>query len=138
MDPDLLKLIVDYQRRVAEAVDMLEAAGVPRPTSDIAWTGMDVPGQGSLPGGFKWYKHGFGCSVQGAAWGVDFDFGPEGEIDGFDPSRLYGFTRGQPEAYGFKSEQDIKAAVQRALDAGALTFSGYILYTLLRPAPDEL
>src|SRR5262249_28130399 len=80
------------------------------------------------PNGFDAYKHGFGCSVDGPEWGVDFDFGASGQIDGFDAWRLYDFARQRLSEYGFSSEKEIESAVRSAADAGDLEFSGYILY----------
>lgn len=128
MDRRLSKLIKDYQRRVADAVAMLEAAGIPRPLSNMAWTESDDFGRVSLPNGFSAYKHGVGCSVDGPEWGVDFDFGASGQIDGFDAWRLHDFARRRLREYEFSSEKDIETAVRLAAEAGELAFSGYILY----------
>jgi hypothetical protein len=128
MDRRLWNLIKDYQRRVADAVAMLETAGIPRPSSTTSWVESHDFGRMSLPNGFEAYKHGFGCSVDGPEWGVDFDFGALGQIDGFDAGRLYDFARSRLRAYEFSSEEDIKAAVRVAAEAGELEFSGYILY----------
>jgi hypothetical protein len=130
MDPRLSTLIGRYQRKVAEAVDMLEGAGIPRPASNAAWNACDVPGRGALPAGFAYYKHGFGCAVDGPAWSVDFDFGDQGQIDGFDAWRLYDFAHTRLLDYGFQSADEIERAMKAALDAGELRFSGYVLYYL--------
>jgi hypothetical protein len=66
--------------------------------------------------------------VGGPTWGVDFDFGDEGQIDGFDAGRLCLFARKRLPDYGFDSEEDIWLAVKEAADAGELRFSGNILY----------
>jgi hypothetical protein len=128
MDRRLSKLILDYQRRVAEAVKMVEANGIPRPVSNTSWATSHDPGRMSLPGGFTFYKHGFGCSVDGPEWGIDFDFGADGQIDGFDAWRLFAFARRRLSEYGFTSAEEIESAVYLAADAGELEFSGYILY----------
>jgi hypothetical protein len=128
MDRRLSNLIQEYQRRVADAVAMLETAGIPRPGTNTEWVESHDFGRMSLPNGFEAYKHGFGCSVDGPEWGVDFDFGAQGQIDGFDAWRLYDFARRRLEQYEFSSEKEIETAVRSAADAGDLEFSGYILY----------
>jgi hypothetical protein len=128
MDARLLKLIREYQRRVAEAVAMLAAIGIPRPSSNVQWASNDFEGRGPLPSGFTYRKHGFGCAVFGPDWGVDFDFGEAGQIDGFDPWRLFHFARKQLAEYGFESQQDITAAVELAVQVGDIVYSGNILY----------
>jgi hypothetical protein len=130
MDNRLAKLIRDYQRRVADAVAIMESAGISRPKSNLDWTVRKDPGRITLSSGFSFYKHGFGCSVDGPEWGVDFDFGDQGQIDGFDAWRLYDFARRRLSHYGFTSEEDIGSAVRQAADADELSFSGYILYYL--------
>ena len=74
MDTGLLHLIRDYQSKVAEAVAMLENAGIPRPASTAEWVSNRVEGRGALARGFRYFKHGFGCAVAGPDWAVDFDF----------------------------------------------------------------
>lgn len=128
LDPRLSTLVRDYQRTVAEAVAMLEAHGMRRPTSNTDWVTSDAPGRRTLPGGFRIFKHGYGCAVKGPDWAVDFDFGDEGQIDGFDAWRLCAFAGPRLRGYGFTDEKDIAAAIRRAAEAGALRFSGYILY----------
>jgi hypothetical protein len=128
MDSRLARLIGDYQKRVSEAVAMLVAVGIPRPSSNLAWAVSDVPGKGTLAGGFTYYKHGYGCAVHGPVWGVDFDFGDEGQIDGFDAWRLYDFAQRRPTEYGFNSEKEIEGAVKDAERLSELKYSGYILF----------
>jgi len=128
MDENLSKLIRDYQRRVSEAVGMLEANGISRPSSNIQWATNGVKGRGLLPDGFTYYKHGYACAVDGPAWSVDFDFGDAGQIDGFDAWRLFDFARKRLGEYGFESEEEIKSAVELAATAGELVYSGNILY----------
>ena len=97
-----------------------------------AWAADAGPARGSLPGGFKFYVHGFGCAVDGPEWGVDFDFGAAGEIDGFDATRLHDFARKRLADYGFRSEAEIDESIKSAERAGSLRFSGYILYHPVR------
>ena len=123
MDPRLEKLIFDYQQRVAAAVKMLEDAGLPRPASNFQWSAMQVPQVGTLPGGFSYFKHGFGCAVDGPAGRVDFDFGQRGQIDGFNAYRLCKFAERRLAEYGFASEDEIESAVEDAHTAGGLALS---------------
>jgi hypothetical protein len=74
MDARLSTLIRDYLARVAEAVAMLEAVGIPRPVSAADWAASDIPPRGSLPDG-RYEKHDAGCIVQASTWSVDFAFG---------------------------------------------------------------
>lgn len=128
MDPRLARLIESYRMAVVKAVTLLERAGIPRPSSNHAWTRMDVPGRGELGRGYRYFKHGYGCAVRGPEWSIDFDFGDRGQIDGFDAWRLYRFAEKKLRQYGFDSQEDFERAFEEAKAAGDLLYSGYILY----------
>ena len=70
----------------------------------------------------------YGCAIEGATDSVDFDFGENGEIDGFAASSLWEFAVASKKDYGFASEEEIAAAITRSAAEGALRFSGSILY----------
>ncbi len=114
MDSGLSRLIADYQAKVAVAVAMLESAGIPRPSTNREWVKTILPHEGSLGNGFSYCKHGFGCRVHGPERQVDFDFGDEGQIDGFDAGWLFGFAGERLSEYGFRSLDEVEAAVRQA------------------------
>ena len=126
----LAQLIYDYQGAVRTAVALLEGSGILKPATPDAWVGLDIPQRGELQGGVRYFKHGYGCAVNLPSGKVDFDFGAEGQIDGFDLWRLVGFAEGRLIAYGFSSEQDVKSAFQSAEQSGKIVRSDYILYYL--------
>lgn len=123
MDERLEKLIADYHAMVSKAVAMLEAAGLPRPSSHLEWAFRPVPQSGDLPGGFSYFRHGAGCRVGGPEWTVDFDFGPRGEVNGIDPYRLHRFSASRASAFGFASVGEIEDAIEDALRTGDLVVS---------------
>ena len=128
MDPRLLSLIRDYQAAVARAVAAMEASGIPRPESDVEWTGYDIPQRGQFADGAQYFAHGFGCAVQLPDTTVDFDFGDEGQIDGFDWTRLAQFAGSKLSAeYGIDGESELRGLYDAALSRGDLVHSGYIL-----------
>jgi hypothetical protein len=130
MDSRLSTLVSDYQAAVRQAVELLVASGIERPTSNDSWAGLDIPHRGELNGQIRYFKHGYGCAVRFPSNAVDFDFGSNGEIDGFDAWRLVGFAGTRLGAYGFSSEAELKATFTAAVDRGELCFSGYLLYYL--------
>lgn len=123
MDRRLDTLISQYHARVAEAVALLEAAGLSRPSSHAEWAFRPVPQYGDLPGGFRYFKHGVGCRVEGPEWTVDFNFGPGGEINGIDPDRLHRFSTSRAAASGLASVGEIEDAIEDALRTGDLVVS---------------
>ena len=141
MDDRLRPLIDDYKATVARAVAALEATGIPRPSSTTEWVGYDVPGRGELAGGGEYFVHGFGCAVRLPDKSVDFDFGDDGQIDGFDWSRLSSFAGSKlAKRYGIRDEIELRALIDDAHASGDLVHSGYILsYTRdsLSPGADE-
>ena len=120
MDRRLALLIQDYQRTVIEAAAVLARAGIPRPTSNTEWAGIDLPNGELLPG-YRIFKHGFGCSVEGPGLAVDFDFGNAGQIGGFDIGRLQAFAARRPNIFAFTSPNEIREALAQAIDAGEIT-----------------
>ena len=127
MDKRLLSLISDYQLAVPQAVELMAAAGIERPTSDSAWAGLDIPQQGKLQGSASYWKYGYGCAVRSSGIAVDFDFGENGEIDGFDAWRVIGFAGPRLGAYGFSSGNELKTLFDAAAQSRDLTFSGYLI-----------
>ncbi|MCY4747319.1 hypothetical protein NYO99_20270 [Pelomonas sp. UHG3] len=130
MDKRLAILIDDYTASVSFAVGLLEQGGIGRPNSNTEWACNGIPQTGVLPGGVKYFKHGYGCAVHLKSGTVDFDFGENGQIDGFDVWRLSGFAEGKLGQYGFQSEKELEACFKAEVVAGALVYSGYILHYL--------
>ena len=65
---------------------------------------------------------------------VDFDFGEQGEIDGFDSWRLAGFAGTRLSEYGFANEAALNDCFKAEVAAGSLVYSGYILHYLSHAA----
>jgi hypothetical protein len=128
MDTRLAKIIADYQAAVRRAVDLFAESNIPRPSSTMEWVSNGIPQIGELKGGIPYFKHGYGCQVDLPTGSVDFDFGAEGQIHGFDLWRLSRFTDDRLAHYGFKSEKDLQEAFESAVRSGELVYSGYILH----------
>ncbi|WP_095100872.1 hypothetical protein [Pseudomonas sp. Irchel 3A5] len=142
MNSQLARLIANYQTSVRTSVELMQVSGIARPATSMDWVANDIPQRGELSGGVKYFKHGYGCAVHLPSGTVDFDFGPHGEIDGFDAWRLIGFADEKLTDYGFADEETLKACFAAEVAAGALEYSGYILYYLkvtsgLPPTSDD-
>lgn len=130
MNKQLARLISDYQASVRTAVELMQHSGIPRPSTCTDWADADIPEHGELKGGTRYFKHGFGCAVCFPTGAVDFDFGDEGEIDGFNVGRLAGFAGSRLPEYGFATGDALKTCFREEVAAGSLVYSGYILYYL--------
>lgn len=128
MNPRLALLVCDYQASVRCAVELMQQCAIPLPASNSDWAGLDIPEQGQLTGGIRYFKHGYGCAVHLPTAIVSFDFGEHGEIDGVTLSRLAGFAENRLAQYGFTDEDELKQCFEHEVAAGALVYSGYILY----------
>jgi hypothetical protein len=97
---DLLKLIVDYQKRVAAFVKKVRAT-YGKDDLLAAWLANEIPQDGMLDDQkeTRFTFHGVGCSVISAEGEVSFDFGPEGRHDGFDGWRLWILAQSVPQEY---------------------------------------
>jgi hypothetical protein len=130
MDHRLATLIDDYCASVSTAVKLLEQGGIARPESNTTWACNDIPQTGVLPGGVRYFKHGYGCNVHLKGGPVDFDFGEKGEINGFDTWRLSSFADERLEQYGFSSEKELETCFKAEVAFGSIVYSGYILHYL--------
>lgn len=128
MDKNLEQLITDFQFRVREAVALMYRSGMTMPHSSFGWLRADIPGRGVLDGGIEYFKHGAGCEVRLETGAVDFDFGEDGEIDGFDLWRLTKFTRDRLPCFGFESAEQIEKSFDAAVASGELLYSGRCNY----------
>ena len=132
MDARLLTLIYEYLAATKSAVELMAQSGIELPSSNLAWASNRLPGTGALVGGIRYRKHGYGCEVFLPNGSVDFDFGVNGEYDGFDPWRLRSYAEGRLVEFGFSSEQEIDDLFEAAVLSGALGYSGRTLYFLRR------
>nr|WP_324260171.1 hypothetical protein [Cellvibrio fontiphilus] len=130
MNRKLKALIENYLFAVNEAIELLVASGIELPRSNNEWAASGINQRGELKGRIKYFKHGFGCTVHLPSGSVDFDFGPEGEYNGFDAWRLWGFLQNAKLRSLFESESELRQEFSQAVERGELKYSGYILYFL--------
>lgn len=89
----------------------------------------DFEPSGSLRDGRSSQCHGVGCAVRSTKGRtVDFDFGENGEINGFSIPRLLPFVADRPAKFGFASREEVCATFDDAIEE--FHFSGCNLYYL--------
>jgi len=117
----LLAVIADFQKIVAQANCLLQKnLGVANP---MYWRQANIPQNGFLASGqsCQYYFHGIGCFVETPEWVIDWDYGYEGRIDGFDPWRLYKFAEQTSQNYPeFRDQRVLEDAFQDAIGKGLI------------------
>jgi len=115
MNPDLLKIIHDFQEKVEEANELLKKyLGTDEPHN---W-GPPIEQVGVLGGKHKYFFHGIGCTVHLSTKDiVDFDYGANGRVDGFDEWRLCGFFETRQKIYPNVTGCDIKRWFKEAIES---------------------
>lgn len=98
----------------------MQRSGIEMPDSSYDWVYMEIPMGGELEGGGYYYKHGVGCDVRLPEKSVDFDFGENGEIDGFDAWRLAKFAGVNLRGYGFNTANELDEYVNFLTSVGIL------------------
>ena len=113
MNTEFQKLITDFQEKVEEANNLLKKYL----NTDEPHNRHPVIKQSGLLGGkYKYYFHGVGCVVHISKKDViDFDYGANGRIDGFDEWRLCCFIDHRKQQYPHIQKNDIKVWFQEAI-----------------------
>lgn len=128
MRKNLHRLINDFQSYVHAALKVMYRSGIEMPSSRSQWIESDIPLTGELEDGMKYYKHGAGCLVELGSGRVDFDFGENGEVGGFNAWWLTCFAGKNLKDYGFENLEDVTDQIDKALADGELVFPHRDLY----------
>ncbi|WP_423367510.1 DUF6896 domain-containing protein [Burkholderia sp. LMG 32019] len=120
MSDEFKRLIVEYKNAISEALVVMQRSGIRMPYSSYDWVYMGIPMGGELEGGGYYWKHGVGCDVRLPEKSVDFDFGENGEIGGFDAWWLAKFAGVNLKEYGFNSADELDKYVNFLTSAGVL------------------
>jgi hypothetical protein len=128
MDQRLSLLILDYQSTVTSAVRLMLEGGIRLPASNKEWSEYSVEPEGLLPGAITYVKHSYGCAVHLPGALVTFDFGRNGETNGFDCWNLQSFAAERIREYGFASDLEFETTFIEAVARGNLYHSGQLYY----------
>jgi hypothetical protein len=130
MNPDFQNMISDYISLVFERMDRFcIETGFVLPNSANEWVSSG-PKKTVLSDGTIYSKHGYGCLITLKSGKIDFDFGDQGEIDGFDACRLSAFTESFPRRYSPKSEREMQPILEAALKSGVIEKRGRLYYRM--------
>jgi hypothetical protein len=129
----LIRLIHEYQGKVKEAVELFERyKGLKPPRRPLEWRFSGISPSGYLDPNSKisYSFHGYGCRVKLSSGFIDWDFGEDGEIDGFDVWRLQVFVEeGTQKFPEFQDEVVLKAVFEGGKSQGLFyQVSGHLYY----------
>jgi len=128
MNPDFHRMISDYISLISERMGRFcIETGFVLPKSAIEWV-TNGPKKTVLSDGTIYSKHGYGCLITLKSGEIDFDFGDQGEIDGFDAYRLSAFTESFPSRYSAKSEREMQSILETELKSGTIEKRGRLYF----------
>jgi hypothetical protein len=130
MDSRLLALVCEYQSAVNAAIALMVRSGIPLPSSKFDWATNGIPASGFLEGGISYRKHGYGCEVLLHSASVDFDFGGNGEYDGFDLWRIENFSKDRLGKFKIRSAEELRGLFSASMKRGDFVSSGNGFYGL--------
>ncbi|WP_428847433.1 DUF6896 domain-containing protein [Pseudomonas pergaminensis] len=91
-------LISEYLNHVYEATELLERYFGTKNILRL-WRSGKIPQRGSVTKDVTYELHGIGCCVYLSNLYIDFDYGPDDRVDGFDIWRLYNYACELPHKY---------------------------------------
>ncbi len=85
---------------------------------------------GSFCDGTRYFMHGYGIAVDLPLGVMDFDFGPNGEVDLIDIHWVIKYVAQRLNDFGFNSEGEIKQCFDKAIQDGEIVKFGTQNYRL--------
>jgi len=124
MDRELREIISKFNDAQKAAVDILESKfDCPRPESATDFTTrcrQVIRDKDYQSGGYKIRPHGIGMEINIDGTKIDFDFGHNGELDGFDAWRLFHFISQNRIKSVLSTEKKIQSAIEKSISNGQI------------------
>ncbi len=114
----LENLIIEYLAQVKKATDLLELSFGTKNILRL-WRSNKIPQKGAVTDDVTYELHGIGCCVYLSGVCIDFDYGPDERVDGFDPWRLYMYACEVPRRYKkYTNKESLEQEFSEYLKAG--------------------
>ncbi|WP_095124918.1 hypothetical protein [Pseudomonas sp. Irchel s3a12] len=97
-DKNLEDLINDFLSKVDYGTELLLKKFGTRNILRL-WRSKQIERCGEITNGIQYELHGVGCAIHFPSESVDFDYGSDNRIDGFDVWRLYIYASDRPSEY---------------------------------------
>lgn len=113
-------LIKGFLNKVEEGTTLLQEKFGTRNILRL-WRSGKIERCGEVIDGVEYELHGIGCAIHFPTESVDFDYGSNNRIDGFDEWRLYMYATDRPEEY--KKYTDInfvESELKSYIDSGRI------------------
>lgn len=131
MNPALESLIAHFRAAQDLGVATLtQKLLIPSPATDRDWPFICIEykiNRRCDRDGVGIYSHGYGIELKIEDLTIDFDWGNEGEADGFDAWRLYNFTIDNRDCLSC-THSGVQQWLDEAVAAGEITKSGNLYY----------
>ena len=97
-DKSLEDLIKDFLSKVEKGTTLLQKKFGTKNILRL-WRSGQIERCGGINDSVEYKLHGVGCAIHFPTELVDFDYGPNNRIDGFDVWRIYMYATDRPEEY---------------------------------------
>ncbi|WP_454565890.1 DUF6896 domain-containing protein [Pseudomonas sp. AIG] len=97
-DKNLEDLITDFLSKVESGTELLQKKFGTRNILRL-WRSKQIERCGEITDEIQYELHGVGCAIHFPSESVDFDYGSNSRIDGFDVWRLYIYASDRPLIY---------------------------------------
>jgi len=115
------RLVAHFQNSVREAEELMQKEfNVSDPWT---WRQNRIPIRGRFRE-YKYYFHGIGCYFNFGDYFVDYDYGDEGRIDGFDLWRLSRFGEQFEEYRSYIESGALNEEFEAHIETGGIKHSG--------------
>ena len=127
------ELVNSFNQRQKEAVQKLrDLWNIEFPLTNTNWLvwhhQADASNVSYEKGDVKIFPHGYGLSVKTPEFWIDFDFGDDGEINGFDAGRLLAYNEQNRKTNCLNTFDQIQNIIDQEVENGKVKYSGYINY----------
>lgn len=135
MNSDLSQIIQKFNDAQEETCRILhDIWNMPRPITAEEWIDFRMTFNGQkerkTSASYKIFPHGVGLAFKSPEFIIDFDFGENGESNGFDANRLFNFIESNNIISNYNSADEIKRDIDAGVHTGEIVYSGYINYYL--------
>jgi hypothetical protein len=136
-DKNLENLITDFLSKVDSGTELLLKKFGTRNILRL-WRSKEIERCGQITTGIRYELHGVGCAIHFPSESVDFDYGSNNRIDGFDVWRIYIYASDRPSIYQkYCDKKTVEKEFKEYIASGRIEkmSASDNLYTLTNPNP---